>query len=479
MGCPHAPTVRRVVTDASGRTRLEAMPNADDFRLWIHAQNIRCEPVDLGHLTVATGGRFRVVTAPDLSVPGKVVDEKGRAVPGVVIRALRWGRGPFAVTDEAGSFVLPGPEGAALGVFPPDRPFADRPACVVRSYDPEIPLRITLRKDRPTVPANGEPRHLVEVIPTARAAPGKTGEHLGGIPIRITRIRDGLTFRGRSGGYIDAGESMGLARFSVPAGRYSIVVGGGWSDRNPVSFEIDLPIPDGSPLRPTLGDRRPGVRFPLGESGAAAVERFHLPGLSRSRGSVFSAPATGPLAAVRTDPVPRVLTAPESDGGAREFRVPYIKPTRVRFRVEGEEPSEDVQFRLAPRFGRGDEELENPADHYTFRTWCAGPAVLHVFDEDIADPRHEFVLPTEPGTEVDLGVIRLVRSVERTIRVRLPDGRSPEHASLDLLEREEMVLSYEGIPSASGPGEFEITCGVRPRIYLLAMDPEYRPGWTL
>jgi len=146
VGCPHSPAVRRAVTDGAGRFVIrDADP--EDGTLWAVMRNRVAT-----YLNPAVSPRpwpeWEPLDPPwGVNANGRVVDEHGEPVPGVVVYSEQTMRGPRTVTDEKGYFRLDGlesdaevhfhaPDGRAIetmwgrdGVFPGARD------------EPEPPLR--------------------------------------------------------------------------------------------------------------------------------------------------------------------------------------------------------------------------------------------------------------------------------------------------------------------------------------------------
>jgi len=432
LGCPHSPALRRGTTGRRGEITFRDIADPWAFRFWIRAPGVDFGPYDLDHLTIATNGRFRVITQPAMAVRGRVLDETGEPFPGVVVRCHGWALGPRVVTDEAGRFVLHGVIGDAVCFHDPRQPFGDRPSCVVRHYEPDFPLLVRLRKDRPTSMGDGEVRHHTEVLVKSAMPSTDGGEYLSGengVLVRLVRTSDGLVLTARSGrDQTEGKDGNGLASFEAPPGEYRVLAGGGFEVVPPMKAMLRVPRETPAPvrLRFPYSDRQPYPRMTHGGPGIPETGTLHLPGSSRIWGKSERLPSAGVAVLFTEDPVPWVTRAGEADGNNRGFTWRGPEPTRIQVRFDPPDPALFMKVHLIPRFGtwhgEPEEGTREPDGGWSFRTFSAGPAVISVTSETSADPWHLVTLPSEPGRRVDLGVVKLRPRRDRVVRIVAPAG---------------------------------------------------------
>ncbi|MHC4930863.1 MAG: carboxypeptidase-like regulatory domain-containing protein [Planctomycetota bacterium] len=109
LGCPHSPAVRRATTDAEGRFFLQGIDPLDGT-CWAIFPGTSAAYLDpaLAPTPDLSWEPFRL--AWGVTVSGRVEDEGGDPVPGVVVQSPQTFRGPRTVTDERGRFRLDGVE---------------------------------------------------------------------------------------------------------------------------------------------------------------------------------------------------------------------------------------------------------------------------------------------------------------------------------------------------------------------------------
>jgi hypothetical protein len=201
-GCPHAPPAVWGRTDASGLFRA-ADGSPEGFSLWVLAAG--CATTE-GDLPPVFGDEpVLEVLSPGIAVGGRVRDAEGRPIAGAVLRGEDYPRGPAALTDLEGRFVLAGlgtDEG--VQVFHPTL-HLDAPHTVARAAA-DVPLELVW-----TLEGLGEEAPLGTLVVRARDPAGRVVEALD------------LLVLGEDGqGQDDSTDGDGEAVLDLPAGRYRI-----------------------------------------------------------------------------------------------------------------------------------------------------------------------------------------------------------------------------------------------------------------
>jgi hypothetical protein len=376
LGCPHGPSTWTGTTDENGEVTLERFNLRDQGDLWIVAEGVGFGSYDVPLPMVGDGNDPPTLrTDRGVSASGLVLDEAGAAVAGVVVRDAGGPRGPVTVTDAEGRFVLYGLyKQAEVAFFDPrsalresprrvPRPRAD---FVVSRFTPDVPLRVVLRKGRPSAPTDGEARSLVDVAVAAlilhrnedgsdTLVPRAESE----VPVRLVRLTDGYTVTGRT----DRG-----GRFTtlLPAGSYRVTVGENSHKVVAATKTLDLPRPDAALVAFVL-DRKEEPPF-------------------RKR--------------PKEKPAPRTTISLKLTARSDDILIRDIEQTRGAFLQEGE-LGEDGVWRT--------------------ETNGAGPTIFVIRVWDHQPVRIETRLPTTPG-HVDLGEVVLEPLERRTFRAVTADG---------------------------------------------------------
>ena len=264
-GCPHAPPAVRGRTDENGVFRA-ADGSPEGFSLWVRAPGCASTSEEL---PAVFGDEPCVeVLPPGISVRGRVRDGDGRPIPGVVLRGANYPRGPAAVTDIEGRFVLEGldPE-EGLQVFHPTI-HLDAPHVVERVAE-DVPLDLvwTLEGLAPV----GEPGTV-----TIHAR-GPDGEAVADLDLLVVgpdgRADDGTT------------DAEGKCVLALSAGRYR-VRGDDPFDPFDVKEEVVVVPPDGEVSQELALSPRPRLQIAgqvptdLGLSIVAAGRAYSGPGES-------------------------------------------------------------------------------------------------------------------------------------------------------------------------------------------------------
>ncbi|MEN8148248.1 MAG: carboxypeptidase-like regulatory domain-containing protein [Planctomycetota bacterium] len=406
LGCPHSPTLRRGVTDERGIVRLANLPadRNDDF--WVEAPGIDRGPYYTLPPRIGES-RPRILLEPARTVRGRVVDESGDPLAGVVVRTAGYPRGPIVLTDERGGFVLDGvPWAAAVYFYRPGRP---EPDCIVRDFVESIPIRVALRKDRPTSLTDGEARHLVTVVAAG-----------GGIrtPVVLSRLSDGFTVRGTI--------EEGMFRTEVPPGRYRVEAGGGFSGYLANAVEADLPRPDAAPVRVPVSWGQAEASFRLHRGGGADPGRpleFRVPGRSRDVSKWINSlphrPPGVPAGLLVSNPT-RIL--PVEGGRVDLWPVPMHE---IRFRLHNAAGSP-----VEPDLAFIDNEVRDPEAQkdgsWILRTWRCGRITVSFFEPFGAAVGRTLDLPADRPAKIDLGTLVVPADEEEadpwTFRLRYADG---------------------------------------------------------
>jgi hypothetical protein len=419
--CPHSPAVRAAVTDAAGRAVLDGWTEGDSFspQLWIRAEGVDPGPYDLDERLVGQPAAT-VCTRPGRTARGVVLDEEGRPVPGAAVRADNYPRGPAEKADADGWFTLRGvPEGASVFVFDPRTPWPAWPAFTVAEFSEDVPLRIVLRRGRPTTLAEGEPRHTVEVQTPA------------GCPVTLTRLTDGFTATGAA--LYAGGEGFaGICRLAVPTGPYRAEVGGGFSRFLRLTTAARLPAPEDRPVR-LLPIEPSKLVLDVPESPAVDWPNeiwLQIPGRAArvvGKRDVVWLPAEGP-AGVRIrarEPYWREEVVPVGEEVGDERKATWRPPAPVTVRVLARDEAGEVP-EAETFLGTENSELpdfEGGAGSRTMTVILAGRHRLWVAAPGRQTKYLDVDLPAAPGSVVDLGEVVLARTAERRIHVRDADGR--------------------------------------------------------
>ncbi|MBN2489375.1 MAG: carboxypeptidase regulatory-like domain-containing protein [Planctomycetes bacterium] len=440
LGCPHSPAARVATTDREGLAVLADVSD-EGWELWILADGIAPGPYGLP-ATPCAGEPPALLTGYGATARGLVVNAAGEPLAGVVVRELDYPRGPVTTTDAKGRFVLAGLSGSTpIGLFAPDEPFGDRPGSVVRTFAEDVPLRITLRDDRPTSLADGEPRYRVDVVVSERYAVEKGGltteeTHAVQAPIRLVRLDDGLTFR-------ILHRELPL---EIPPGPYRVTAGGGFSEYAPVSVDARLPLAGGAPLEITVQDRQPWLRIEADPGLAAAMAELRIPGGTRELRSphhpgLIQLPAAARAVLVVEEPRTLVFPVPPSTGEVRVAKCVLPEPTVILLRVRdaaGKPLAAEVST-----WPDVDEPIGIADDgRVRIETRAAGSVTLHIRAPHHVEREVELVLPDRTA-RIDLGEIVLERDPSPTSRLRAVTAAGEPAAGA--------VFVVEGIPG--GPAE--------------------------
>jgi hypothetical protein len=408
LGCPHSPAAREGVTDGNGEILLSGIAGPWGH-LWIRAEGVWCGPYDVPERHLGQDMPV-LATDPGRSARGVVVDEDGEPLPGVIVRALGYRRGPVTTTDGQGRFALHGIWWrTAVGFFRKDMPFGNRPSATVERFEQDVPLRVVLKRDRITALADGEPRHVADVVVVRK------DEFYGerNVEVRLVRLSDGLSLSGVTGrNWIAGGDEMGRVAFHVPAGRYRISTGGLFRMEREVVMTADLPRVGGSAVRLVLGGEQSVVVVRgISDDGDTSVE-LRTPGGTRElrptkgRASAYVAgdvPASV-LVRGRRD---RLFPVPSATGETRVVTLPPDPPTVIVFRAVGPD-GRPVSEGHGEIDVYGDRAPFGPDGWTEIRTWEAGPRELelHALDPDLELVSIPIDLPFTPE-RIELGEIRL------------------------------------------------------------------------
>jgi len=311
------------------------------------------------------------------------------------------GRGPKALTDGEGRFVL-------RGVDPGDAVFAYAPGwtarAIVEEYEPSLPLRIVLREgDRPD---GGRFDENTEEVPVrVRIVDAESGEPVYRVGWDLVRQEDARRFGG-----IRRDEEDDLPT-EAPPGRYLLRVGSAVSSHGAPEREVRV-TGDGRELT-IRAARRPRLEIDAeglpedAEIGLVAGNAVHEPDGHLAAG----VPATVRVSAfgiVRFFPV-----GPAKDG-VRRATIAWPKPKRVRSKL-GERSSLDLP-----------DVRSRKAGETVIETHASGPTRLLVTDDGLGYQLVRIELPSEPGAEVV--VPESVLRPPGTLTVLLPDGRPAAEA---------------------------------------------------
>jgi hypothetical protein len=471
--CPHSPALLSATTDEAGRAILGGWTPGDDFsaNLWIRAEGVDPGPYDLPeHLVVHPVATLD--TRPGRTARGVVLDEEGCPLAGAAVRVSGYPRGPAETTDAEGAFALRGiPEGRSITIYDPRASWLQGPALIVDEFSEEVPLRAVLRRGHPVSLAEGEPRHTVSIHV-------RSGSEC---PVTATRLSDGFTASATAVEFPGGIGVLPAARLAVPAGRYRIEAGGGFSGFERETTEAELPTPDHDPIRLSV---RSSPEFELEPPGSEEPDWIvlQIPGLARRidrRNVTVHLPAEAPAGVRLVFRGPRWWTgfapvgAPED--GRRRARWSLPEPTTIRVLARdgaGEIPAAETFL------GTENSESQDPDSSTGSRTLTTGYAGRHrlwVTAPGRQTRTIEVDLPAAAGTELDLGEVLLGRTTERRILVRHADGTAVEAAFFSDGERRRPIPvdAEEGATLTLGPEpeQFEVmAAGHFPRCVALGLS---------
>jgi hypothetical protein len=215
VGCSHGTAAARAAADEDGRFDLGPLPSSLPGQLWVAGRGIEADLLALdGPRSIGRDG-IRLAMDNGLRYEGTVVDPLGRPVAGAVLRAWNEQRGPAAMTDSDGRFVLEGVEWrGGIFVHAPGALLDDVPTDVEGAH-PDVPMRIV-------VSALGviEQEATADVRVRARSAEGAP---VAGLAYRLVGRATG---RGPSGVTAEEDEpgwgTMGEAVEDVVPGAYRV-----------------------------------------------------------------------------------------------------------------------------------------------------------------------------------------------------------------------------------------------------------------
>jgi hypothetical protein len=460
LGCAHAPTLWKGATDEDGILSFADLPlHPDGFQIRVAAPGVR--PIGQYWFPPARVGDGEhpptLVARPGLAVSGVVVDPEGRPRKGVVVREIWHWRGPVDVTDTDGRFRLDGLQGdLPLGLYHPDGRFGDRPSAVVDAFVPDVPLRVTLRDDRPWDPGEGERRFGVDVDVRVRYT--EEDGPCRGAPVTFVRLSDGFVVRGRTGGI-----GAGLFAAAVPPGEYRILAGGGFSGVEEGTATVRVPRSDAKPVEIVL-ELQPFVVGGDGVFGATFL-RLQMPGNDKMPVPSYL-PARVPAVVVVDDY--QVFPFEPPRDGFRRVDIPERKPVLLPLHLELEDDEVSIEDAEATLGSQESEALDENGD-WLGVTWAAGPMMLWLDAPGHQFERRELVIPTSPG-RLDLGTIRLRRSEERVFRIVDSAGEPVPDAAL----RPELRGPTWRSASENDDGSFTVAVGPRPETWYASAE-----GWRL
>ena len=422
-GCPHSPSARTGTTDDEGRVVLDGLPdlahpNPDARNEWGQFW-IMADGVAPGPYNKPAGGTL--LTRHGKTAQGVVRGDDAKPKPGIVVRAVGYPRGPVMRTDALGRFRLSGlSDGQDIAVYDPRDPLPSGPNAIIRDFEPDVPIRVTLEPGRAASLGEGQQREIVEVAVLRRSSPEAQPAPEDGVPVRLVRLTDGLVAAGTTG-------NQGLFRTTLPPGRYRVLVGGGFS--SVVRAERELDVPTAEPERFVLDAASSLVLRGRDASAPEQVELI-LPSGSESATQtlpgVLHLPPDGP-AVIRVErgrPVLRTV-GPTRDG-VRTATVPAAHPVVIRGRLTSAGEGRPVEFGEAEwadeHVGREAEPESSGDGRWTVRTHRRGRHSLTVRSlEEFQDRTIEIAISPD-AREVDLGDVVLHPLRSRSVRVVNAEG---------------------------------------------------------
>ncbi len=215
LGCGHTPDIRKGVTDKNGRVVLSDFDPGEEGEWWPSGKGVRSNDLDPEWNQDRTRGVLRCSPAPLRE--GLVVGSNGEPLVGVFVGQPNSHRGPWARTDDTGSFQLLGadesevwvrsPQGEDLGFFPTAIPGHPR---VIRVEQPRT-------RDA-----------------SLQLAAYSTDSGSGvAIPLTVIRVQDGWNETSQT-------NSEGRLTLPLANGSYLVQVGGGLGSHELVELRAEL-----------------------------------------------------------------------------------------------------------------------------------------------------------------------------------------------------------------------------------------------
>jgi hypothetical protein len=459
-GCPHSPTLRSGITDAKGIVVFEDLPeDPHAFQMRIDAPGVRSKSsywLPWPRARVGEGDLPpTLVTEPGHDVEGQVLDPDGRPLAGIIVREILQWRGSVAMTDARGRFLLRGVgESCRIAFYHPDAPFGERPSALVLTFSADVPLRVVLRRDRPNDPANGEPRHTVDVEALVRWPKATMPGHF--VPVTLTRLADGFTIRGGTGQI-----GWGFFTAQVPPGEYRITAGGGFSGMEAASETVSVPRADARTVRFVLERQsRPDIRGRWRTKEETAS--FRIPGAMSLKRTLSYLPANSRAALVLDGS--RVFPFGPTKNGRREVVIPPSEVVEISARVRTEDEtveSYDIEVNGTIVDWKG---------RWSAKVAWAGAYTVVATAPDHKTERRIIEIPPTPG-KIDLGEILLRKSSYRTFSIVDAKGNPVLDA--------DMTFDSSGSDfdhpwaSKDDDGTFFITVGPRPDPWIVEGDGRY------
>jgi hypothetical protein len=328
-GCSHGTPLLTAHTDGQGAFDFASVPPGLGGQLWVEGRGIEADLIALDD--PPSLGAAGVVLAMDSGQrhEGLVTDLVGEPLAGVVVRAWNEQRGPTAITDTAGRFVIDGvAPGNDLRFYPPADLLEDEACRMVEDHAPGVPFRVALG-----VMGIPEVDDGVAVLVRVRDPAGAPVESLR------FQLLDARTGRGPAGGTADEdpGDSTeperGSAVVRTRPGPHRLVPTDPFGAHTfaPVAVEV---LPDGSTVADVVAIERPRLRI-QGEVPKDAFLTLSVPGDATSETTDASwephLPAEGPAALrVRVDDRPPFFfpVGPAVDG-RRSVEVRLPAPRRI------------------------------------------------------------------------------------------------------------------------------------------------------
>jgi len=226
-GAGGGPNYREPFTDANGDVTLRCIDLGEGL-LFPVGPGVSGGDVDPAKIP-PFGGVRHVYGEPGVVVRGRVFDEQGRPVSGACVGATCWNHGPWTRTNAAGSFRLVGvPEFDDVRVY--RTPDADEPLAMFEVPPAGVPVTVRAGTDE-------EPVFRVRVH---LAIPDEPDLRAADVVVCAWRAADGSCVRGTTSG------AWGGVYLDMPAGRWTVRVGGGVSPCIEKRLEIDIAPREGN-----------------------------------------------------------------------------------------------------------------------------------------------------------------------------------------------------------------------------------------
>ncbi len=408
LGCSHGTPARSASADANGVVRFEDLPGMGG-QFWIEGPQLASDLYAVSWAESLGTRPAELVGHVGLTYVGTVTDLLGAPVADVVVRGHNEERGPVAVTDHAGRFVLGGvePDSALTFFHPADLADGSEPRLLLDAHA-EFPLAVTLGPLGIV-----RPREDADVLVTARDAQGAP---VGSVGVAFVSLATGCgptSWTEDDEPVEGVGDPRGAVLETVPAGRVRVVPAdpfGEWTF-DPVDADavaggttaVDVVVRRQPVLR-VAGEIPDDAQVVLALDGHASSYPVDDPLPAAARAVLHVTPEGGPTF---------FFPVGDARDGVREVHVAVPPPTRV-VAAEGYRDA-------ALRDGVRDVCARTAADG-AVETWAEGPLELVARDAAGRKRVARVALPSPPGGTVEVPADAFAEAPGETTVVLLARG---------------------------------------------------------